>query len=208
MGGFSPEGNKIQTGLVLGCSAVIMGRRTYESFAAGWPAMPGSPLADKTNAMPKYVASTTLSAPAWNNTHLITGDLVEFARRLREEAEDDLARHLDVPLRKRNVLPLLALSPEPAACVNGAGIQPSTGLTGSWRRSPGCAGWLPPGPGHDGPAVRARAMASATPPVHGSPWPGSSIPALIPSRLAKDASARGVSAFSPDGMICGPVRPV
>src|SRR5579862_2602767 len=63
-------------------------------------------------------------------------------------------------------------------------------------------------PGHDGPAARARRIASGTPPVHGSPWPGSSSPALIPSRLASDASARGVSAFSPDGMICGPLRPV
>ena len=86
-----------------------------------------------------------------------------------------------------------ALSPEPAACVNGAASPPSLCLVLA---------------GHDGPAARARAMASATPSVHGSPWPGSSIPALIPSRLAKDASARGVSAFSPDGMICGPVRPV
>lgn len=92
MGGFGPEGTKIQTDLVLGCSAVIMGRRTYERFAAVWPTMPGSTLADKMNAVPKYVASTTLSAPTWNNTHLITGDLVEFVRRLSEEAEDDVVQ--------------------------------------------------------------------------------------------------------------------
>jgi len=54
MGGFGPDGNKIQTDLVPGCSAVIMGRHTYESFAAVWLTMPGSPLADKMNASPPW----------------------------------------------------------------------------------------------------------------------------------------------------------
>jgi dihydrofolate reductase len=92
MGGFGPEGNKIQTDLVLGCSAVIMGRRTYESFAEVWPTMSGNPLADKMNSMPKYVASTTLDEPGWNNTHLIAGDLVEFVTRLRAEADGDVVQ--------------------------------------------------------------------------------------------------------------------
>jgi dihydrofolate reductase len=59
-GGFSSEGNKIQTELLLECSAVLIGRRTYESFAHVWPNMADNPLADKMNAMPKYVASRTL----------------------------------------------------------------------------------------------------------------------------------------------------
>ncbi len=92
MGGFGAEGNRIQTDLVLGCSAVIMGRRTYESFAPVWPTLMGNPLGDKMNEMPKYVASTTLEAPSWNNTHVIKGDLVEFATRLRAEAEGDVVQ--------------------------------------------------------------------------------------------------------------------
>lgn len=92
MGGFGVEGNAIQTELVLGCSAVIMGRRTYESFAQVWPTMSGHPLADKMNTMPKYVASTSLADPAWTNTHVIEGDLVEFATRLRAEAEGDVVQ--------------------------------------------------------------------------------------------------------------------
>lgn len=89
-GGFGPEGNKIQTDLVLASSAVLMGRRTYESFAGVWPTMSGNPLADKMNAMPKYVASTTLTNPEWNNTHVITGDLVTEVRRMREEPDSNI----------------------------------------------------------------------------------------------------------------------
>ncbi|MDT3445124.1 dihydrofolate reductase family protein [Pseudofrankia sp. BMG5.37] len=92
MGGFGPEGNKIQTDLVLGSSAVIMGRHTYDGFAAVWPTMSGNPLADKMNAMPKYVASTTLTSPTWNNTHLITGDVVEYVTQLRNEAEGNVVQ--------------------------------------------------------------------------------------------------------------------
>jgi len=92
MGGFGPEGNKIQTDLVLGSSGVIMGRHTYESFAAVWPTMSGSPLADKMNTMPKYVASTTLSAPAWDNTHVIERNLVDAVGRLKADADADIVQ--------------------------------------------------------------------------------------------------------------------
>jgi hypothetical protein len=70
-GGFGAEGNKIQADLVLSCSAVIMGRHTYDVMAPVWPTMSGNPLADKMNAMPKYVASSTLADPEWNNTQAV-----------------------------------------------------------------------------------------------------------------------------------------
>jgi dihydrofolate reductase len=92
MGGFGAEGNKIQTDLVLGCSAVLMGRRTYESFAAVWPTMSGNPLADKMNAMPKHVASHTLTAPGWSNTRVIAGDLVDAVTRLKAESDGDIVQ--------------------------------------------------------------------------------------------------------------------
>lgn len=91
-GGFGAEGNKIQTDLVLACSAVLMGRRTYDSFADVWPNLPGDALVDKMNAMPKYVASNSLTDPAWNNTHVIKGDLVAEARRLKEESDGDIVQ--------------------------------------------------------------------------------------------------------------------
>jgi len=50
----------------------LLGRVTYESFAGAWPKREGQ-FAEKINAMPKYVVSSTLRDPAWNNTHVLTG---------------------------------------------------------------------------------------------------------------------------------------
>jgi dihydrofolate reductase len=80
---FSGGGNKIQTELILNCSAILMGRRTYDVFAPVWPTMSGNVLADQMNGLPKYVASGTLTDPAWNNTHVIKGDLVAEIRELK-----------------------------------------------------------------------------------------------------------------------------
>ncbi len=91
-GGFGVEGNQIQADLVLACSAVVMGRHTYDSFAAVWPTLAGNPLGDKINAMPKYVASSTLTEPAWNNTHVIEGDLVAEVARLKDEPGGDIVQ--------------------------------------------------------------------------------------------------------------------
>ncbi len=90
-GGFGEEGNRIQTELVEQSSAVLMGRRTYESFAAVWPTLSG-PLAEKMNAMPKYVVSTTLTDPSWTNTHIIDEDLEARVRQLKAEAEGGLVQ--------------------------------------------------------------------------------------------------------------------
>lgn len=92
LGGFSDEGNKIQTELLQSCSAAIMGRRTYESFAEVWPNLAGE-AADKMNAIPKYVASTTLTNPAWNNSHVIEGDLVAAVEQLKGEPGDDIVQY-------------------------------------------------------------------------------------------------------------------
>lgn len=92
LGSFGPEGNKIQTDLVLGCSAVLMGRRTYDGFVEVWPNMSGNALADKMNAMPKYVASSTLTDPAWNNTQVIKGDLVTEVKKLKQEQGSDIVQ--------------------------------------------------------------------------------------------------------------------
>ena len=92
-GGFSDEGSQIQTELLLGCSAVLMGRHTYEGFAPVWPTVSGDTFADKINAMPKYVASRTLEDPEWNNTHVIEGDLVTEVRQLKEAADGDIVQY-------------------------------------------------------------------------------------------------------------------
>src|SRR5919201_678787 len=72
--------------------ALLLGRVTYEGFAAAWPSREGA-FADMFNAMPKYVVSSTLTDPEWNNTTVLTGDVVESVSRLREEIDGELAVH-------------------------------------------------------------------------------------------------------------------
>ena len=66
----------------LAAEGLVLGRRTYEGFAAAWPGREGA-FADAFNTMPKYVVSTTLSDPAWNNTHVLAD--VEALARLRSQ---------------------------------------------------------------------------------------------------------------------------
>jgi dihydrofolate reductase len=68
LGSFSERGDEIQTDLLLSCDLQIMGRKTYEAFAPAWPTRSGDPLSDRMNAMPKYVFSTRVTDPAWENT--------------------------------------------------------------------------------------------------------------------------------------------
>ncbi len=65
--------------------ALLIGRGTYESFAGAWPSRSGDPFADKINAMPKYVVSTTLRDPAWHNTRVIDADVAARVRALKDE---------------------------------------------------------------------------------------------------------------------------
>jgi dihydrofolate reductase len=62
--------------------ALLLGRRTYEGFAPAWPQRDGD-FADKFNSMPKYVVSSTLRDPEWNNSTVLAGDLVQQVSRLR-----------------------------------------------------------------------------------------------------------------------------
>jgi dihydrofolate reductase len=86
-------GERIQTDLLLACDAVLMGRRTYEAFAPVWPTRAGDPYSDHINTMPKYVVSSTLRAPEWNNTHVIAGDPVAEIRRLKQQPSKDIVQY-------------------------------------------------------------------------------------------------------------------
>jgi len=67
-----PEGDKFKLDELNAADAQLLGRRTYEGFAKAWPSMEGTgEFGEKMNAMPKYVVSSTLTDPTWNNTTVI-----------------------------------------------------------------------------------------------------------------------------------------
>jgi dihydrofolate reductase len=83
------EGDRFKVDEVMGAEALLLGRVTYEGFAAAWPSREGE-FADKFNAMPKYVASTTLTHPEWNNTTVLGGDVAGEVAKLREAPGGDV----------------------------------------------------------------------------------------------------------------------
>lgn len=71
-------------GVLQETDAMLFGRKTYQEMAAAWPKRSGA-MADIFNGVPKYVVSTTLSEPSWNNTQLITDNVVEEVARLKAQ---------------------------------------------------------------------------------------------------------------------------
>ena len=80
------DGNQFKLQETLETEALLLGRVTYESFAGAWPSREGE-FADKFNSMPKYVVSSTLEDPEWNNTTVLKGDVVEEASKLKEQID-------------------------------------------------------------------------------------------------------------------------
>jgi dihydrofolate reductase len=86
------DGDKFKLDETLATEALLLGRRTYEGFAAAWPSREGE-FADKFNNMPKYVVSSTLEDPEWNNTTVLRGDPQEEVSKLKSEHEGDIVVH-------------------------------------------------------------------------------------------------------------------
>jgi dihydrofolate reductase len=84
-----PDLNDLALNEAHGADALLMGRRTYDWFAARWPSREGE-LADRLNGMPKYVVSSTLEHPAWNNSTVLKGDAVEEVSNLRRELSGEI----------------------------------------------------------------------------------------------------------------------
>ena len=83
------DGNQFKMDELMDADVQLLGRVTYEGFAAAWPSREG-PFADKLNNDQKYVVSTTLTDPQWQNTTVISSDVVERIRALKEEKGDIL----------------------------------------------------------------------------------------------------------------------
>ena len=85
----SPELNKLALEEALGTEALLLGRRSYEWFAARWPSRSGE-LADRLNSVPKYVVSSTLEDPDWSNSTVLKGDPVEKVSKLKQELKGEI----------------------------------------------------------------------------------------------------------------------
>ena len=86
------EGDKFKLDEALSAEALLLGRVTYEGFAQAWPSREGE-FADKFNTMPKYVVSSTLEKPEWNNSTVLRGDLAEEIAKLKQEQDGDIVVH-------------------------------------------------------------------------------------------------------------------
>ena len=86
------EGDQFKLDETLASDALLLGRVTYEGFAAAWPSRDGE-FADKLNSMPKYVVSSTLTDPEWTNSTVLKGDVASEVARLKEQLEGDIVVH-------------------------------------------------------------------------------------------------------------------
>jgi dihydrofolate reductase len=86
------EGNKFKLDETLDADALLLGRVTYEGFAAAWPSRDDE-FANKFNTMPKYVVSSTLDKPDWNNSTVLDGDVAEEVAKLKQQQDGDIVVH-------------------------------------------------------------------------------------------------------------------
>ncbi len=84
-----PEGDQFKLDEVMQAEALLLGRVTYEGFAAAWPTRTGE-FAEKMNGMPKFVVSSTLRDPKWNNTKVIQGDPGKEISKIKAQAGGDI----------------------------------------------------------------------------------------------------------------------
>ena len=84
-----PELAKLTLDEALSANALLLGRRSYQWFAARWPTRSGE-LADRINGLPKYVVSSTLENPDWNNSTMLTGDVVNEVSKLKQEVDGEI----------------------------------------------------------------------------------------------------------------------
>lgn len=116
------EWAKVELDEALGAEALLLGRRSDEWFAARWTSRSGE-WADRLNSMPKYVVSSTLTDPAWNNSTVLKGDVVTEVSKLKQELDGEIvvyaSRQLARTLMEHDLVDELRLTVYPV--VLGAG---------------------------------------------------------------------------------------
>jgi len=86
------EGDQFKLDETMNADALLLGRVTYDTFAPVWPHFEGE-FADKFNTMPKHVVSHTLTNPEWNNTTVLSGDVIEEVAKLKQQYDRDIVVH-------------------------------------------------------------------------------------------------------------------
>jgi dihydrofolate reductase len=84
-----PGANKLALDEALVAEALLLGRRSYEWMARRWPSRSGE-LADRLNSMPKYVVSSTLEDPDWNNSTVLKGDALDEVSKLKQALDGEI----------------------------------------------------------------------------------------------------------------------
>jgi dihydrofolate reductase len=97
VGQIKGEAAKVLFDEALGSEALLLGRHSYEFFAARWPSRSGE-YADRLNSMPKYIVSSTLERPAWSNSTVLAGDVVHEVAKLRRELAGDIVVYGSIQL--------------------------------------------------------------------------------------------------------------
>jgi dihydrofolate reductase len=123
---------------VLAVDMLLIGRRTYESFAGAWPTYRGE-FADRMNGMPKAVVSSTLTAPQWNNTTVLGGDAVTEVTALKAGDGGPIlalgSTTLVHTLLDNDLVDELRLMVFPVTVGSGRGVFPESSKKTSWRVS-------------------------------------------------------------------------
>ena len=119
------EGDKFKLDEAFEAEALLLGRVTYEGFAEAWPTRSGE-FADRFNSMRKYVVSSTLESPAWNNSTVIKGDITKAVTELCEQREGNIVVHGSVQLvqylLEHNLVDELRLMVFPVVLGSGKGL--------------------------------------------------------------------------------------
>src|SRR6202165_909655 len=84
------DGDKFKLDETRDSEALLLGRVTYEGYAAAWPSRDGDEFSDKFNSMPKYVVSSTLEKAEWNNSTLLKGDAVKEVSKLKQKLRGNI----------------------------------------------------------------------------------------------------------------------